>query len=216
MLDFTDPTSNPKAGDIRDLVPLHQRGEGTLGSESEVALLHRGWKPITDKFDGVDYQILPGRQLIAYGAAMHFRARAVVPGTRNPEIRKQESFLVIMHDLGPDKREHWRMFTDEERAQIEGKVEAIARDELSLPSDREVRLVSTGRVAATMPGAGAGGGRIAPELQGDPREGMPSLDETLSPPAHNDAQAEMRATEAEQRAEREAFMAARPTPRPRG
>ena len=199
--DYTDPTSNPRGGTIRDLVPLHHRGARTLTPETEVALLHRGWTPIDDKFDGVDYELLPGRQMIAYGAAMHFRARAVVPGTRNPEIKKQESFLVIMDEAGPDRREHWRMFTDEERARIEGKVEAIARDELSMASDRDVKLVSTGRIAATMPGAGAGGGRMRPDLQGDPRPGMPGLNEVLSPPEHNEAQAEMRQSTYDQQAE---------------
>lgn len=210
MLDFTDSAADPRKADIRDLVPKHQRGPGSLTPESPVLVLNRGWNTYTDKFDGIDYDLPAGEVLeMPYGAALHFRARAVVPGTRNPEVKKQESFLVVMHPLGPDKRSAWRMFTDEERAWIEGKHEAIAREELSLASDRDVKLVSTGRVAASMPGAGAGGGNLKPQLGGDPREGMPSLDETLSPPEQNAALEEMRAAEAERAAEKRAEAAKR-------
>jgi hypothetical protein len=69
-----------------------------------VLCVHRGDEPYEDMFDGRPYKIQPGFFMTQYGAALHFKARAVVPGTRNPETRYEASFIAIVGvvELKPD------------------------------------------------------------------------------------------------------------------
>jgi hypothetical protein len=71
------------------------------------------------------YTIQPGFFTTDYGAALHFKARAVVPGSRNPETNFQASFIAIIGVAAPTKDGlkvlkpvddplQWEPFTDEE------------------------------------------------------------------------------------------------------
>jgi hypothetical protein len=50
----------------------------------------------TDTFDSRHYIIGPGYFEVELAAAVHFKDRAVVPGSRNPETNFQASFIAII------------------------------------------------------------------------------------------------------------------------
>lgn len=97
-----------------------------------------------DTYDSRHYIIEPGYFTAPYGASLHFKARAVVPGSRNPETTTEASFISILGIAEPtsrglkivkpvDDREDWEPFTDEECAEYGMKVEALARDQMVDP-----------------------------------------------------------------------------------
>lgn len=118
---------------VRNLSPQHQRGI-KLEPETIVTVIHRGDTPIEDKYDAVDYVIEPGYVDMPYGAALHFQARAVVPGSRivaatgrSPDgivKPKQASFLGILNVDPPEK---CRPFTEAECAAFDLNPEAVYR-----------------------------------------------------------------------------------------
>jgi hypothetical protein len=60
-------------------------------------------RPYRDMFDSGHYVIEPGYFTAPYGAAKHFQARAVVPGSRNPETNFQASFIAIIGVTAPTR-----------------------------------------------------------------------------------------------------------------
>lgn len=140
-------------------------GQLNVKPETDVLCLNRGRMPISDKFDSKDHTIPVGYFTIAYGAARHFKARAVVPGSRNPETRFQASFLAILGVPNPDGKGVRRFvgcddldqctpFTEEECREYGHAVEAIDRAALVDPIDHDVTI-------RTIAGnAGAGGSRV--------------------------------------------------------
>lgn len=137
--------------DVKVLVPESSNGH-ELTPSTPVLCIHRGRKPFTDKFDGIDYVIEPGKFEIAYGAAKHFQDRAVIPGTRDPEVGSQQSYIGI---IGLDEPALCEPLTDEECERFGAAVEAIDRSTMISKEDRDVTVVKTG-VRATR---GAGGKR---------------------------------------------------------
>lgn len=145
--------------DVQQLVPQGS-GEIAMTPDREVLCVHRGSEPYEDMFDGKPYVIQPGFFMTQLGAAQHFKARAVVPGTRNPETRYEASFIAIIGAvelrsdgtfkvLKPvDPPAEWTRFTDEERAEYEGKGEALDRESMVNPIDADVTIVPTSRVRA--------------------------------------------------------------------
>jgi hypothetical protein len=128
---------------VEDLVPESSEGQA-LTASTTVLVRHRGRHLIVDKFDGRDYPIRPGLTYMPYGAALHFQARAVIPGTRNPEVGSQQSYLGI---VGIDSPELCEPLTDEEIAHYGASVEAIDRSALSDPNDRQTSVIKSGVIA---------------------------------------------------------------------
>lgn len=114
-----------------------------------------------DTYDGNHYVVAPGYFTAPYGAAKHFQERAVVPGSRNPETQGQRSFIAIVGVVqalpgggfevlkSVDDPQDWEPFTDEQCHDYEIAFEAIDRDAMVDPIDREVVL------AGVRPGAAA-------------------------------------------------------------
>jgi hypothetical protein len=197
----------PADAAVRSLVPMHEHGL-KLTPETVVLCVHRGVEPLVDKYDGRDYEILPGFFEVAYGAALHFKARAVVPGSRNPETGKQESFIGI---VGIDRPERCVPFTLEECERFNLIPEAIDRQSLSSRAAREAHLENVSAVLSRMPGAGITG-HMRPQIDMS-QQATPAAEaaaeQALTPPAHNEAQAEIANAEAEFAAEQAADAARR-------
>src|SRR5687768_152815 len=88
--------------EIANLVP-----EGLAGTEltpkTRVVIINRGNQVYHDKYDGRNYVVRPGYSEVEFEAADHFRARSVVPGTRDPITGKQQHFIAIL-GIDPDHR----------------------------------------------------------------------------------------------------------------
>lgn len=102
-----------------------------------------------DMWDSKHYVIAPGYFYCKLGAAKHFKDRAVVPGSRNPEERSQASFIAIIGVVSATARgfdvlkavdddEEWAPFSDEEVAQYSIEIEAIDRGAMVDPIDEKV------------------------------------------------------------------------------
>lgn len=127
------------------------------------------WAPgyvgdVQDTFDSRHYLIPVGYFTCPYDAAQHFKARAVVPGSRNPETGFQASFIAILGIPGPlsynpdgtprlfdaqgqctllleiDPREDWDPFTDDECRQYGHALEALDRASMLDPIDGDVEV----------------------------------------------------------------------------
>jgi hypothetical protein len=163
---YVRPTLPPGVA-VHSFVPEHGATE-ELTPEKYVFVLNRGVDPVRDKFDGTDYVIPPGVNEMPYGAAMHFRGRAVVPGSRNTETGKQESFLAI---LGIDKPEKCTPFSPEQCEAFGLRIEAIAREELMDPAARDARPVSRGDIERTVLSGQGRGVTMPPQAVMEPRVG---------------------------------------------
>lgn len=194
---------------VQELVP---QGSGAIAltPEQEVLCVHRGDEPYEDMFDGRPYAIKPGFFRTQYGAARHFKDRAVVPGTRNPETRYQASFIAIIGvvELNPDGTfkvlravddpSEWTRFTEEERAEYKDAVEALDRQGMVNPIDAEVTIMSTSGVRAGQKpsrlkgGAGqrpSGRSRVVQQESTDPAlmRPIPAEENTVVQEAQRDA-----------------------------
>lgn len=125
----------------------------------------------TDTYNGKHYIINPGFFEVEYGCAVHFRNRAVVPGSRNPETNFQASFIAVIGVVqqlpggqmkvlkAVDPIEDWDPFTDEECAQYEVAFEALDRGSMINPIEDKVRIANTNRtLAGGKPSRVRGGG----------------------------------------------------------
>jgi hypothetical protein len=142
-------TLPPVEGTVTNLVP-ESAGGTQLKPDTTVLCIHRGRHVLVDKFDGIDYRIDPGLFYAPYGAARHFQRRAVIPGTRNPEINTEQSYIGIK---GLDPDDMCEPLTDEEVALFGAAVEAIDRGSFSDPADRNTRTIRSG-VAGRAPHPG--------------------------------------------------------------
>jgi hypothetical protein len=166
-----------------------------LTPEKYVFVLNRGVDPVRDKFDGTDYVIPSGVNEMPYGAATHFRGRAVVPGSRNTETGKQESFLAI---LGVDRPEKCVPFSTEQCQAFGLRIEAIAREELMDPQAREARPVSRADVERTVLSGQGRGVTMPPQAVMEPRvAGDTGASALLEQPDHTAAQEDTAAFRAE-------------------
>lgn len=130
----------PALGDDVQVLKRENDDGQALTPDTQVLCIHRGRHIIRDKFDGVDYEIAPGKFIAPYGAVQLFRDHAVIPGTRNPELGYQQSYIGI---IGIDDPRDCEPLTDEEVKKFGAKVEAIDRDALVDPDAREVRIETT-------------------------------------------------------------------------
>lgn len=163
--------------DVQSLVPDLGSRDVALTPETEVLCIHRGRDDYEDMYDSRPYRIAPGYFKTTLAAAMHFRARAVVPGSRNPETRRQSSFIVIIGAVDfkgdgsfdvikpVDKPEEWAAFSDDEVAEYAGAQEALDRGGMQNAIDPSVTIVSTSSAqAGTVPGKASrirGGGNVS-------------------------------------------------------
>jgi hypothetical protein len=138
-----------------NLVPDTGAGN-TLTPETIVEIYNRAPHVLHDTFDGRHYSIPPGRALIQYGAAAHFRERSLIPGTRNPETGKQQRYILI-----PELRDPIGLCSPFDLAQYaaqQARPEAIDRASLTSKAARSVTVVQTDAEMARLAGAGAGFG----------------------------------------------------------
>lgn len=149
--------------EIQQLVPQRGTRDVQLSPESEVLCINRGAAPLEDMWDSIPFLIPPGYFKTTYAAARHFRDRAVVPGSRNPETHRQTSFIAIIGIVDyvqdgfkvvkpVDDPSEWEVFNASERAEYEDEPEALDRDGMVNPIDRDVQIVSTSSVVAGRPG----------------------------------------------------------------
>lgn len=174
-----------RVGDVQTLKP-ESSGAVQLSAETIVLCVHRGREPIVDMFDSRVYTIAPGYFTAPYGAALHFKHRAVVPGSRNPETGFQASFIAVIgvaHNkpdgleivLQVDDPVQWDPFSDAECREYGHAIEALDRAAMVDPIERSVQLEPTfGRANEEVKqqsrirgGQGAGGGKSrATRLEG--------------------------------------------------
>lgn len=131
---------------VHQFAPDHLKGV-ELTPEAIVVIINRHpSKPYRDKFDGINYTI-PGGEVgeITYAAAMHFRERSVVPGSRNPATHKEDHFIAI---LNIDPVERCQPFTDEQAALFDALPEAIDRSD----DPTAFHVVSNAEVHASVAG----------------------------------------------------------------
>lgn len=137
-----------------------RRGEPRLAATREPGIAYEG--DYTDTYDSRHYIIAPGYFEVELGAAVHFKERAVVPGSRNPETNFQASFIAIIGVVSPtgsgykvvkaiDPKEDWDPFSDEDCATYEIAFEALDRAGMDHPIDRDVVLASASSVMAGRP-----------------------------------------------------------------
>lgn len=176
-----------RVGDIQDLKP-ESSGEVRLTPDTKVLCINRGRDVVKDTFDSRHYTIAPGYFTCDYGAALHFKNRAVVPGSRNPETNFQASFIAIIGVVVPsdggwkvalpvDQAEQWDPFTDDECREYGHALEALDRDGMIDPIDADVAIVDTpgtGRAKAPsrVKSSGAGGGSRKPRIEGKGAEAL--------------------------------------------
>lgn len=145
--------SPDQVGEIQELKP-QSSGAIQITPETIVLCVNRGREPLLDTFDSRHYKIQPGYFTIQLGAAKHFKARAVVPGTRNPETKFEASFISIIGVTVPtadgfrvahpiDDPAQWPPFTDEECREYGHALEALDRASMVDPIDDDVEIVPT-------------------------------------------------------------------------
>jgi hypothetical protein len=153
------------------IVKNGRRGQARLHEEREAGVVYEG--DYTDTFDSRHYIIAPGYFEVELGAATHFKDRAVVPGSRNPETNFQASFISIIGVVAStgngyrvvrrvDMPEDWEPFSDEECKSYEIAFEALDRAGMSNPIERDVTVVGTQSAIAGKPSrvkGGVGAGR---------------------------------------------------------
>lgn len=154
-------------GQVTDLQP-ESSGEIKLTPDTTVLCINRGRRQLRDTFDSRHYVIPVGYFTIPYGAALHFKNRQVVPGSRNPETNYQASFISIIGVASPhakglhiakpiDDEVEWPAFSDEECDQFGEAKEAIDREGLG-EGAVEIRSVRGGGNAGVIPGSRIKGG----------------------------------------------------------
>lgn len=192
--------SPDRVGEVQDLRP-QTSGNTLLTPETKVLCINRGREVLHDTFDSRHYAIEPGYFSTEYGAAKHFQARAVVPGSRNPETAFQASFIAIVGVVVPssdgfrvvrkvDDEVQWDPFTDAECREYGHAIEALDREAMVDPIDPAVDLKSLhgSRVPADKGGSrvkGGGDGRAkrATQIAGDGADAL----KTKNKPGENDA-----------------------------
>jgi hypothetical protein len=138
-----------------------RRGEPRVERARRKGIAYEG--DYTDTFDSRHYIIAPGYFEVELAAAVHFKDRAVVPGSRNPETNFQASFIAIIGVVAPtgdgykvikaiDPKEDWDPFSDDDCAIYEIAFEALDRAGMDDPIDRSVVVASASSVMAGRPG----------------------------------------------------------------
>lgn len=145
--------SPDQVGEVQELKP-QSSGALVITPDTIVLCVNRGREVLEDTFNSRHYQIQPGYFSVQLGAAQHFKDRAVVPGSRNPETRWQASFISIIGVAIPtkdglkvvhviDEPAQWEPFTDEECREYGHAIEALDRASMADPIDPDVRLAPT-------------------------------------------------------------------------
>lgn len=141
---------------VVNIMPEHARGT-EMKPWTPVICVNRGPTRITDKYDGNDYEIEPYMLFeVTYGAALHLQKRAIVPGTRNPDLndpfRPQMISWIGIH--GVDPAEACEPFSPQQLEYFGEKVEGLAREMLPSPVARSAEVHATADLSRTLPGQG--------------------------------------------------------------
>jgi hypothetical protein len=170
------------------VVRAARRGEPRVHEERRPSVAYEG--DYTDTFDSRHYIIGPGYFEVELAAAVHFKDRAVVPGSRNPETNFQASFIAIIGVVAStgvgykvvkavDHPDDWAPFTDEECAAYEIAFEALDREHMSNPIERDVTVVGTSGAIAGKPSRVKGG---SGPVSGRRRTGIEVTDDSILQP----------------------------------
>lgn len=164
-------------------------GDQVLLPTDNVICINRGRATLHETFDGQHREIPPGYFRTEYGAALHFRRRLLVKGTRNLEQGGYVSWIGILGSedgrIKVDDERDCERFTDEDLQSYGEKIEGIDRSSFSDPSDREVTAIrmQTARAAAGGQGAGT---RPFIETKAQATEGArEAAAEVFAPPAES-------------------------------
>lgn len=178
MHTYTQP---PVTGRIANLTPEGAQGN-VLTAETEVVAIHRGRHLLRDTFDGQHYAIEPGLFRVTHKVAKNLKARAVIPGTRNPaDGHQQQSYVGI---LGLDPDEECQPLSDEEVARYGAAVEALDRASSPDPADRNIRIVQSGERGQPRRSTAPAGPSLDAQAT---EEARLRAQDALTPPAETDA-----------------------------
>lgn len=135
-----------------NLVPESQEGLKAITPETPVLCMNRSKRELRDTFDSQHYRIPPGptKFWVPYGAALHFKTRLIVRGTRRGPT-DFESHICI---LGIDDPAECEMFDAAAEAEIEARPEGLDRSALD-PSRQNAQVLDVGTVRAGVAGQGA-------------------------------------------------------------
>jgi hypothetical protein len=136
-----------------NLVPESQESLKTLTPETPVVCMNRSTRELRDTFDSQHYRIPPGptKFWLAYGAALHFKTRLIVPGTR----RGPSSFESMICILGIDDPADCAMFDEMAEAEFSARPEGLDRAALD-PSRQNTKVLEVGATRAGVVGQGVG------------------------------------------------------------
>lgn len=185
---YRRPTLPPGTAPPPNLASVDLKAQ-ELTPQTTVVCINRGGLIYCDKYDGRDYEVPPGLFEVAYEVAAHFRARSIVPGSRNPITGGQQTYIAI---LGIDKPEDCEPFSDADVDAQAAAPEALDRSDMPT-EDRAVRVVPTNVVRARTAGRGGRARDVSVE-QNASRDAAP---EALEPPVDGDAALASRGVEAE-------------------
>lgn len=201
-----DPTDLPI-----DLLPEAKQSLAALTPETKVVCMNRGRHELRDTFDGEHYVIPPGPQKfwLSYGAALHFKSRLIMNGTRTLDGNGNQPWLCI---LGIDPPDQCHMLDSQDETAVRQRVEGLDRSQLD-PGRQDVKVVETSAARAGVLGQAAG--RRANEVFVGAQAVDPN--DVLQPPAEGSiARAEEAAAYAEGYAPTSTGGDAPPTPSIRG
>lgn len=142
-IEVKDLSRSVSAGPVKEPAP-----------EERVICINRGNKVLKETFNGEHSEIPPGYFEIEYQAALHFKRKLIVPGSKNIETGGWVSFIGI---LGVDPQTECEPFTEEECALFGERFEAIDRSQMLNARDRDVQVVRTNAAIASSPGYGQRG-----------------------------------------------------------
>lgn len=206
---------------VQSLVPDVGTRDEKIGPDTEVLCLHRGDEVLEDMFDSRPYRIAPGWFKTTAAVARHFKARAVVPGSRDPVSGKQASYITIIGTVDfetdgsfrvrtpVDKPEEWSKFTAAELAEIGDAREALDPGSVA----GHTTIVDTSSALSGKPqqggssrvkgGGGGSGGRGVTKLKAETNDGRQEAPAVMAPipPDENAVVQEARAATAQAAAE---------------
>ncbi len=136
-----------------NLVPESQESLKTLTPETPVICMNRSRRDLKDTFDSQHYRIPPGptKFWVPYGAALHFKARLIQPGTR----RGPSSYDSLIAILGIDDPEDCEMLDAAVEADVMSRPEGLDRSILD-PSRQSAKVLEVGAVRGGIVGQAAG------------------------------------------------------------
>lgn len=137
------PPELPRDAVVARLQPTDVPAQA-LSLDTLVKFINRGHHTLDCQFDGQHYEIPPGWSEVRFAAALHFRDRLIVPGTRDANnVLAVQSWIAIPGEGDPrlDAPATGVMFTDAELLEFGERTEGLDRETVE-DDDRTVEAVS--------------------------------------------------------------------------